>query len=88
MFSVLFRFIVFTLINQGRQRLQGLNPTALKRVSRFPILNFPVTTEHVKSLLRPNTTLESEFKANRLFIVDYSNFAPYTSEKYWKPGFH
>jgi len=68
------------------QRIQGTNPLAIKRVVSLPIPDFPVTTEMVKPLLRPNATLESELMENRLYIVDYSENERFETPDKLKPG--
>jgi hypothetical protein len=72
--------------NFGRQRMQGINPVGLKRVTTFPIPNFPVTDEMVKGLLRSGTTLAAEANDERLYCADYSFISPYTRDKWCKSG--
>lgn len=70
----------------GRLRLQGVNPSLVRRVTTLPIPNFPVTTEMVAPLLPSGTTLESLTASNKLYYVDLSFFAEYDSVECLKEG--
>lgn len=70
----------------AKQRMQGINPTTIRRVTSLPIPNFPVTTELVRPLIRPGSTLESEMALNRLYYIDYSFFAEYDKPECIKEG--
>jgi len=55
----------------GRQRLNGLNPTYIRRFDAIPE-KFPVTDELVKGLMDPGDTLEKAITARRLYWCDYA----------------
>jgi arachidonate 15-lipoxygenase len=53
------------------QRLGGVNPLSIRRVDAVP-RNFAITDERLTGLLRAGETLESEGRAGRLYLCDYS----------------
>jgi len=70
----------------ARLRIHGVNPCNIQRVVEWPIKKFPITTEHVKPLLRTGFSLEDEMKENRLYIIDFSWFNEYDKPELLKEG--
>uniref|UniRef100_F7AWK4 Lipoxygenase domain-containing protein n=1 Tax=Ciona intestinalis TaxID=7719 RepID=F7AWK4_CIOIN len=56
----------------GRQVLTGVSPLAFERCCKIPEY-CGVTNEHVSGLLADDKTLESELKAGKIYIADYSD---------------
>uniref|UniRef100_F6UJG6 Lipoxygenase domain-containing protein n=1 Tax=Ciona intestinalis TaxID=7719 RepID=F6UJG6_CIOIN len=56
----------------GRQVLTGISPLAFERCTKIPN-GCDVTNEHVCGLLAEGKTLESEIKAGKIYIADYSH---------------
>ncbi|ABO97194.1 predicted protein [Ostreococcus lucimarinus CCE9901] len=54
----------------GRQFMNGTHPNQVRKVSQIPA-KFRVTEEHVRGVLPPGKTLESELAAGHIFMVDY-----------------
>lgn len=71
----------------ARQRIQGVNPTVIKRVTEWPLQNpnFQLTDDMVQGLLRTNTTIASEVKENRIYVCDLTDFAIFDKPDYLKP---
>ncbi|XP_013877183.1 arachidonate 12-lipoxygenase, 12S-type [Austrofundulus limnaeus] len=55
----------------GYQCLNGCNPRMIHRCKKIPE-NFPVTADMVQSSMAPKTTLDNEFKAGNIYLIDYS----------------
>uniref|UniRef100_A0A8C3Y5Z3 Lipoxygenase domain-containing protein n=1 Tax=Catharus ustulatus TaxID=91951 RepID=A0A8C3Y5Z3_CATUS len=55
----------------GEQFLSGVNPVLLRRCPRLPP-NFPLTAPMVVPSLGPDTSLEKEMEAGRVFLADYA----------------
>ncbi|CAK8695673.1 unnamed protein product [Clavelina lepadiformis] len=59
--------------SMGRQVLTGINPLAFSQCHELPTY-FNVTNADVAATLGPNTSLEMEMKAGRIYILDEKKF--------------
>ena len=53
-----------TDVEFGRQMLNGVNPVVIKKCTKLPIANFPITNEMVKSFLNRGLTLDEEIEVS------------------------
>jgi hypothetical protein len=67
-------------------RMWGVNPCNIKRVTKWPIDNFPVPDARVKGLLRPDKTIAEEVENNRVYMVDFSWYNHYDKPENLKEG--
>ena len=57
-----------TDVEFGRQMLNGVNPVVIKKCTKLPIVNFPITNEMVKGFLNRGLTLDEEIEVSIAFI--------------------
>ena len=57
-----------TDVEFGRQMLNGVNPVVIKKCTKLPIVNFPITNEMVKGFLNRGLTLDEEVEVSIAFI--------------------